>query len=114
MDKNCIDSAGREKSYYSYMVECADGSFYCGYTTSLENRIKTHNMGRGAKYTRSRRPVKLVYFEVFENRHDAMSREWHMKKLTRQKKEQLIIGSKERSQEQVYGSSERNGIPHSD
>ncbi|MCF0260056.1 MAG: GIY-YIG nuclease family protein [Erysipelotrichaceae bacterium] len=114
MDKNCIDSTGQEKKYYSYMVECADGSFYCGYTTSLQKRIITHNKGRGAKYTKSRRPVKLVYFEVFETRHDAMSREWHMKKLTRRQKERLITGRKERSQEHEYGSSKRNGISNSD
>ena len=79
----------KQQTYYSYMVKCADGTFYCGYTTCLEKRMKAHNAGKGAKYTRSRRPVKLVYFEQFSTKHDAMSREWHMKRLNRMQKEQL-------------------------
>lgn len=72
------------------MVECADGSLYTGWTTDLEERIKTHNSGQGAKYTRSRLPVKLVYFEEAEDRSAALKREAAIKKLTRSKKELLI------------------------
>lgn len=75
---------------YTYIVECADGSFYCGWTNDLEKRIKAHNEGKGAKYTKPRLPVKLVYFEEFDTKEEAMSREYHIKQLTRAEKERLI------------------------
>ena len=75
------------------MVRCRDGSLYTGYTNDLDNRIETHNSGRGAKYTRSRLPVELVYFEEFSTKEEAMSREWHIKRLNRLQKEKLIAGS---------------------
>ncbi len=74
------------------MVRCSDGSLYTGYTNDLNNRIETHNSGRGAKYTRSRLPVELVYFEEFSTKEEAMSREWHIKRLKRPQKEKLIAG----------------------
>lgn len=75
---------------YVYLLRCADDTLYCGWTTNLEHRIRVHNSGRGAKYTRSRTPVKLVYFEEFEDRQEALSREWHLKRLTREQKLALI------------------------
>ena len=75
---------------YTYIVECADGSFYCGWTNNLEKRLKAHNEGKGAKYTKPRLPVKLVYFEEFDTKEEAMSREYHIKQLTRAGKERLI------------------------
>lgn len=75
---------------YTYLVECADGSLYCGWTNDLEKRIADHNDGKGGKYTRSRLPVKLVYFEEFETKEEAMSREWHIKELSREEKLKLI------------------------
>ena len=75
---------------YTYIVECADGSFYCGWTNDLDKRIKDHNAGKGAKYTKTRLPVKLVYFEEFDTKEEAMSREWHIKQLRREKKMELI------------------------
>ncbi|MBR4718638.1 MAG: GIY-YIG nuclease family protein [Lachnospiraceae bacterium] len=72
------------------MVRCSDGSLYTGYTNNLENRIKVHNSGRGARYTRSRLPVELVYYEEFETKEEAMSREWHIKQLTHSAKEKLM------------------------
>ena len=75
---------------YVYLLRCADDTLYCGWTTDLEHRVRVHNRGRGAKYTRSRTPVKLVYFEEFEDRKEALSREWHLKRLTREKKLALI------------------------
>lgn len=76
---------------YVYIVKCSDGSYYTGWTTDLDNRIKEHNNGvRGAKYTRGRRPVTLVYYEEYETPNEAMSREWHIKQLTRKEKEKLI------------------------
>ena len=75
---------------YTYIVECSDGTYYCGWTNNLEKRIIAHNAGTGAKYTRTRRPCKLVYYEEFETKEEAMSREWHIKRLTRPEKEALI------------------------
>ena len=79
---------------FVYIVECCDGSYYTGWTTDVEARVKTHNSGEGAKYTRSRLPVKLVYFEQLENRSAALKREAAIKKLTRVQKEKLITESK--------------------
>ena len=76
--------------HYAYIVECADGSYYCGYTNNLEKRISTHNSGKGAKYTRSRLPVTLVYHEEFDSKEEAMSREWHLKQLSHDQKKKLI------------------------
>ena len=75
---------------YVYLLRCADDTLYCGWTTDLEHRVRVHNSGRGAKYTRSRLPVRLVYFEEFEDRKDALSREWHLKRLPREEKLLLI------------------------
>jgi putative endonuclease len=76
---------------YCYIVECADGTFYTGWTTDPERRIKTHNAGRGAKYTRIRRPVKLVYVEEQPDRATAMKRERAIKALPREKKMKLFM-----------------------
>ncbi len=75
---------------YTYMVECADGSLYTGWTNNLSNRIEAHNAGNGAKYTKTRLPVHLVYYEISESKQEAMSKEWHWKKLNRADKEKLI------------------------
>ena len=73
-----------------YLLRCADGTLYCGWTTDMDARLKAHNAGTGAKYTRSRRPVELVYTETYADRHEALSREWHIKRMTRAEKEQLV------------------------
>ena len=75
---------------YVYLLRCGDGSLYCGWTTDLEARVTEHSLGRGAKYTRSRLPVKLVYYETYEDRHEALSREWHIKRMTRAQKLRLF------------------------
>ncbi len=72
--------------HYAYIVACADGTFYCGYSPNPEARVAVHNTGKGAKYTRARRPVKLVYTECFSTKEEAMSREWHLKKLSHKEK----------------------------
>ncbi len=77
--------------HYTYILVCRDGTFYTGYTPDLNRRLAVHNRGQGAKYTRTRRPVYLVYHEVFLSRHEAMSREYAIKQLTRQEKLQLIL-----------------------
>jgi putative endonuclease len=76
--------------FYCYIVECADGSYYTGWTTDPARREKQHNAGNGARYTRMRRPVKLVYVEEQLDRTAAMKREVAIKRLSRQKKAQLI------------------------
>lgn len=76
--------------HYTYMVQCRDGSLYTGYTTDVLRRTEEHNKGKGAKYTRSRRPVNLVYYEVHETKTDAMKREYALKQLTRVEKLKLI------------------------
>ena len=77
---------------YVYLLRCADDTLYCGWTTDLESRLAAHNSGKGAKYTRSRLPVELVWFETFEDRHEALSREWHIKHMSREEKLALVSG----------------------
>ena len=72
--------------YYTYILKCADGSLYCGWTTDIEQRVRAHNTGRGSKYTRSRLPVSLFYVETLETRTEAMKRECALKKLSRSEK----------------------------
>ena len=76
--------------HYTYMVQCRDGSLYTGYTTDVIRRTKEHNAGKGAKYTRSRRPVELVYYEEYDRKTDAMAREYDLKQLTREDKLKLV------------------------
>ena len=75
---------------YTYIVTCRDGSLYTGWTNDLEKRIKAHNEGKGAKYTKARLPVELAYFETFQTKKEAMQREWEIKKMTRKEKIALI------------------------
>ena len=75
---------------YTYIVRCADGTLYTGWPNDLKKRIKAHNDGKGAKYTKTRRPVELVYFEHFATKEEAMSREYHIKQLKRSQKLALI------------------------
>ncbi|MGN0331806.1 MAG: GIY-YIG nuclease family protein [Lachnospiraceae bacterium] len=76
---------------YTYIVKCSDGSLYTGWTTDIEKRIEAHNSGRGAKYTKSRRPVTLVYYEEFATKEEAMKREYAIKQMKREKKKALIL-----------------------
>ncbi len=76
---------------YVYIVECADGTLYTGWTVNVEQRVKVHNAGRGAHYTRMHRPVKLVYFEELPDRVAAQKRELEIKRWPREKKLKLII-----------------------
>ena len=79
-----------DSTFYCYMVECVDGSLYTGWTTDPTRRIKEHNAGRGALYTKWRRPVALTYLEQVGDRSSALRREYAIKQLTRQKKMALI------------------------
>ena len=75
---------------YVYILRCSDDSLYTGWTNNLEKRIKAHSNGKGAKYTKARLPVELVYFEEFEDKIEAMRREYAIKTLTRKEKLLLI------------------------
>ncbi len=80
------------KPYYFYVLLCADGTFYGGFTDDVAARVATHNAGKGAKYTASRRPVRLLYHEAFADKHEALSAEWHFKHQSRRRKE-LFVGA---------------------
>lgn len=75
---------------YTYVLQCKDGTLYTGWTNNLEKRLKDHNEGKGAKYTKSRRPVILAYHEVFETKEEAMRREYAIKHMSRREKEKMI------------------------
>lgn len=76
--------------HFFYVLECKDGSYYAGYTNNLEKRIRVHNEGKGAKYTRAKRPVHYIYHECFETKREAMQAEYQFKKLKRNAKEIYI------------------------
>ena len=78
------------KRFWVYILECADGTLYTGYTTDIGARIQLHTMGKGAKYTRGRGPFKLAYLKEYQSRSGAMKRERRIKKLTRAQKFALI------------------------
>lgn len=93
--------SGKTDISYTYIVECSDGTYYTGWTNDIKKRIIIHNSKKGAKYTRSRTPVKLVYLEQTDTRQKAMSREAQIKRMSRQEKEQLIKNRKD-----VYGNNQ--------
>ena len=76
--------------HYVYILKCADDTYYTGYTNDLKRRIKQHNAGEGAKYTKGRRPVELVHSEQFETKSEAMQREYEIKQFKRQRKIEII------------------------
>lgn len=80
-------------SYYVYILRCSDGTLYTGYTDNPERRVKVHNSGKGGKYTRSRLPVELVYWEEHEDKSSALRRECAIKQLSRTEKLNIIEGS---------------------
>ena len=80
-----------DKLNYTYMVRCADGTLYTGWTNCLQKRLKAHNEGKnGAKYTKAKRPVSLVYYEGFGTKEEAMRREYQIKQFTREQKLRLM------------------------
>lgn len=79
------------KKHYFYVLICNDGSYYAGYTNDLQKRLKTHNAGKGAKYTRGRLPVAFIYHEEFQTKQEAMKAEYAFKQLERKKKEQFLM-----------------------
>lgn len=83
-----------EKQFFVYILRCSDDTLYCGYTVDLGERTKVHNSGKGAKYTKGRLPVEIVYYECLESKSLAMKRERELKKLSRQEKLKLINDKK--------------------
>lgn len=81
---------------YTYILKCKDETLYTGWTNDIEKRLEAHNAGKGAKYTRSRRPVELVYLEQFETKEEAMRREYAIKHMTRRAKLGLVMSYKRR------------------
>jgi len=75
---------------YTYILECQDGTYYTGWTNDLQKRVADHNAGKGAKYTRARLPVRLVYYESFGTKEEAMRREYEIKQLSKEKKRKLM------------------------
>jgi len=89
-----MESKGRTN--YIYIIQCADGTLYTGWTLDLDSRMEAHNSGSGAKYTRGRGPVRLLYSEAFETKGEALRREKQIKKLKRARKFELIgLGSED-------------------
>lgn len=84
------DFTPSEGKYYTYILKCADNTLYVGYTPNLDHRLKAHNSGTGAKYTRTRLPVELVYYEEYKTKEEALRREALIKQLSRKEKESLI------------------------
>jgi putative endonuclease len=80
----------RSPDHYAYVLRCSDGTFYTGYTTDPERRVREHDAGDGAKYTRGRTPVELVHVESFDSQSAAMRREYEIKQLSRDRKEALV------------------------
>ncbi len=80
--------------YYVYVLQCTDGSFYTGYTKNIDQRVKEHSCGKGARYTRMHKPQKVVYVELLETRSLAMRRERVIKKLSREQKHELANSKK--------------------
>lgn len=84
------DKQNQHQGNYTYIVKCSDETLYTGWTNNLKKRLEAHNSGKGAKYTKNRRPVELVYFEEYDTKQEAMKREYAIKHLSRQKKLALI------------------------
>ena len=82
-----------------YVLECNDGSYYAGYTNDLDKRVRVHNEGKGAKYTRAKKPVRCIYHESFETKREAMQAEYQFKQLKRDAKENYI--GKERNRDEI-------------
>lgn len=92
---------GNQQKYYTYILKCADETLYTGWTTNLEARIEAHNSGAGAKYTRSRTPVSLLASWIYENKIDAMKREYAIKQMSRQAKLNLVETTERASSEPI-------------
>ncbi|MDZ5812713.1 GIY-YIG nuclease family protein [Halorubrum sp. AD140] len=89
-----MSTPSQDSRHHVYVIECADGTLYTGYTTDVERRVSEHDAGEGAKYTRGRTPVTLRHVESFDSKSAALSREHGIKSLTRGEKEALLDGDR--------------------
>lgn len=80
-----------ENNHYFYVLHCKDNTLYAGYTNNLEKRVRLHNEGKGAKYTRGRGPVELIFSKAYDNKSDALKAEYEFKQLPRGKKEKYLV-----------------------
>ena len=101
------DHADSPEKAYVYILRCADGTLYCGWTNDLAARLDAHNSGKGAKYTRGRGPVELAYSEMFDTQSEAMHREAEIKKLTRPQKQALLDSQTGGEMLTVYDAADR-------
>jgi putative endonuclease len=85
------------KTHYVYIIKCGDGTYYTGYTIHLINRYIAHAAGKGAKYTKGRGPLDLMYYEMYDTKSEAMKREYRIKQLTHKQKTKLIYELKKKS-----------------
>jgi putative endonuclease len=100
---------GIKMKNYTYIVQCSDGTLYTGWTNDINKRIKVHNQGKGAKYTKSRLPVKLVYSEEYDTKQEAMQREYAIKQLSRKEKLALVTNLNKRiHHNEMAGTSSHN------
>lgn len=90
--------------HYVYILECCDGSYYTGYTNNLEKRIQKHQSGKGAKYTRGRTPVQLLFSEEYLTKSEALQEEYRIKQLTREQKEKYVL------QKKIHGKKGENDL----
>jgi len=95
---------------YTYILKCSDGSLYTGWTNNLEHRLRDHNSGKGAKYTKIRCPVVLVYSESYKTKEEAMKREYAIKKMSRSQKLELISGKLEN--ENIHNNEVADAAAH--
>jgi predicted GIY-YIG superfamily endonuclease len=96
-------------SYYVYIIVCMDGSFYTGYTKNIDARIRLHESGKGARYTKMHKPLKVAYFELFNSRAQAMKREKEVKTMTHQQKLKLIKSRNSKNDRPVQNPATHNG-----
>lgn len=88
----------KKAEHFFYVLQCNDESYYAGYTNNLEQRIRVHNEGKGAKYTRAKLPVQCIYYEVFQDKREAMRAEYKFKQLTRKQKKCYMKEAKEHNE----------------
>lgn len=88
------DKQNQHQGNYTYIVKCSDETLYTGWTNNLKKRLEAHNSGKGAKYTKNRRPVELVYFEEYDTKQEAMKREYAIKQLSRQRSSLLFVATR--------------------
>lgn len=89
----CGRMSKQRKSHFAYFLRCRGGSLYAGYTNDLKKRLKAHQAGKGGRYTRSHLPVRMVYHEAFRTKRQAMRREWELKQMKKNEKEQICRGA---------------------